>query len=226
MARVKFGGLISDISGSVGGGTFQRSNYGSVLRSKPIPIHTFSSAQIIIRQHINYLHAQWSELSSEERNQWNKYILFSNPTIKRDKAVLLSGHDLFIKYNMLRLCRSLAILTTPTYITMPEVPGISQIFRSGGSIFLALNDAIDPDDLSFLLKVSTPRHQSVSFSLKGCRNMSYISGGPTNWDFAASYSSVFGFVAEAGDFIHLSLQFFSKLAPIYLSPQVGSFEVQ
>ena len=112
MARIKYGPLISDIAGSVGGSTFQRSASGNTLRNKPIPIHTTSGSQLQVRQYMKMAHAAWLAMEITERQQWNQFVNYSTPKIKHDRAVIMSGHNLYLKYQVARLMAGLAIQDT------------------------------------------------------------------------------------------------------------------
>ena len=69
MARVKFGSLVTEISGSIGGSTFQRNSFGNTLRNKPNPIRSRTAAQLSIRQYMKQAHAGWTALTAAERQR-------------------------------------------------------------------------------------------------------------------------------------------------------------
>jgi hypothetical protein len=226
MARIKFGGIVSDISGSVGGSTFQRSNYGTSLRNKPSPIHRRSPSQVDIRYKLTQLHVAWRALTPAGRQQWNRFINFSGQTIRRDRAVLMSGHDLFIKYNLAKLMIGDAILTVPTYISMPTVPLLlSPWGYDVGMFYTWFEDAFDDDALFFIYKMTTPRLPSQSYSPRGLRFIP-INIDPTGLvDAYAGYLATFGFIPNAQGVIHTSLQWFSRVSPIFNAPITSVDEV-
>ena len=78
MARVKLSGLISDISGSVSGMTFQQSAGGLTLRKKPFPINVSSVSQLNQRALIRSIQNLWFELSQSDRDKWNYFLSWSN----------------------------------------------------------------------------------------------------------------------------------------------------
>jgi len=55
MARIKLSGILSEISGSVSGMTFQNSLSGLTLRKKPIPLNPKSQSQLNQRNSLTYL---------------------------------------------------------------------------------------------------------------------------------------------------------------------------
>lgn len=227
MARIKFGGIVSDISGSVGGSTFQKSLYGSILRNKPLPIHKRTFGQEVIRYHLQQLHAAWRTLTTPERIQWNRFINFSNQTIRRDSGVLMSGHDLFIKYNLIKLMIGDAILTVPTYISMPEVPvEEGTIGRDPIAMGWGLDDTYDEAAVFFIIKLTSPRLASRSFSRQGLRWIPVDYDGVAAINLYPAYPNIFGFVPPAGCYLHFTLQWFSRTAPLMNSPKSGTVLVE
>jgi hypothetical protein len=227
MARVKFGGIVSEISGSVGGSTFQKSLYGNTLRNKPIPIHKRTASQVNIRYFLQQLHAAWRTLDPDERTQWNRFINFSGQTIRRDSGVLMSGHDLFLKYNLAKLMIGDAILTIPTYTPMPEVPTHDgTIGRDVAAMGWALDDTYDDAALFFMLKLSSPRLASRSYSPQGLRWINCTLTGLAAIELYPVYPDVFGFIPPAGVYLHFSLQWFSRTAPVMNAAEVGTVLVE
>lgn len=218
MARIKFGGIVSDISGSVGGSTFQRSNYGVSLRNKPTGILKRSSSQTTIRQLLSELHAAWRALTPGERLMWQQFISFSSPTIRRDSGILLTGHDLFIKYNMFRRMNAFAMMETPVFASMPQTTYDPVVNLMGADLFLAFPDNIDHDSYWFVFKVTSPRLPSRSFSNRGLRFLKITPSTESNWDITALYVAAFGAAPLENDYVHLSVQFFSVVAPVFLAP--------
>lgn len=84
---VKFGSVITEGSGSLGGHTIQHSKGGMQLRTKPIPKKKPSAAQSLIRSYNPILQAGWRDLTDQQRARWND---FAHPT--------RAGHSLWMKY--------------------------------------------------------------------------------------------------------------------------------
>jgi hypothetical protein len=112
MARIKLSGILSEISGSVSGMTFQNSLSGLTLRKKPIPLNPKSQSQLNQRNSLTYLQNLWFELSQVDRNKWIYFISWSNQSQKHNTHLLLSGYQLFIKYQSARLIAGLPVLTS------------------------------------------------------------------------------------------------------------------
>ena len=179
----------------------------------------------MIRGYLQQLHAAWRSLTAAQRTQWNRFINFSNQTIRRDSGVLMSGHDLFIKYNLAKLMIGDSILSVPTYISMPVVPTVPEtdiIGSDGVDMVFSVESIYEETELFLLLQLSSPRIPSRSFSPLGLRNIPLTYDGSGSFAIATPYSAIFGFVPDHGVTLHYSFQWFSKLSPIFNAPIVGT----
>jgi len=221
MARIKYAGIISEASGSVGSATFQKSLYGNTLRSKPVSHKSGTASQLYCRALMMQCQYEWRALDSATRIQWDQFIAFSGQHIKADRGVLMSGHSLFLKYNFLRLLQRLAILTTPIYLSAPAWPSLTTISYNGGASWMLFNANLDTLQVYCTLKLSYKRLPSQAYSAQGLRYI-YPSSitGYYIW-LNGGYSSVFGAQFAVNDILHYQIQFWSRIAPILSSIQTG-----
>lgn len=226
MARVKYGGIVTDISGSVSGATFQRGIYGGTMRNKPNPIKSATPAQMLIRGYMMQLHYAWSDLDPADRTQWDRFISFSSASINRDKSILLSGHDLFLKYNLFRLLQDQEILTVPSYSPNPEYSNLHEIENDYGVLTFKLLAAIVGGIQFFNLKLSAPRKESLSFSKQGLRFIFCDTMGVVAYNITAAYLAVFGALPAVGAILHYSIRFYSLTAPVYSNSLTGITTIQ
>jgi hypothetical protein len=217
MARIKYGSLVTDIAGSIGGSTFQRSAYGNTLRSKPNPIRSVSSAQLNIRAFMKQAHQAWAAMSSNERQQWHQFTMFSNPSIKHDRNVHMSGHNLYIKYQVSRLTAGLAIQNTLQYISIPgwKYPDGFGIVAADALVIAVYGPAMSFNDVFAILKVSSPRPGSQSYNPHGLRYLSYVIEASINLTIYNSYLATFGFVPTESFYANVSYQVFHKDTPLF-----------
>lgn len=225
MARVKYGSLISEISGSIGSSTFQKSSYGNTLRTKPRPRRTQSDSQNVCRRYMSQLHIAWRSLTDDERRQWNQFISYSGQKILRDKNVLLTGHSLFLKYNFMRLFAHLAIMTVPVYQPLPVWPTTLDELAFDEGTMGAYFESADASNLALLVSASIPRNPSLRFSASGLR-MFYGTGEAAQpCNVYPAYNTVFGFTPAEGDTLHYTYQWFSMISPAYSAIFKGIIQV-
>jgi len=227
MARIQYASIVSEVSGSIGTATFQKSLYGNTLRSKPNPRKSSSIAQQYCRNLMMQLHQAWAALSDDQRRQWNQFVSFSSARINRDKSVLLTGHALFLKYNFFRLLSGLTVLSDFSYISIESFPLPEGIGTDGICAEIYYDTPFDGDLIWAVVKFSAPMKPSLSFTPSGLRYMY------SNWtgislsvlSFTQSYLDAFGAYPSVGQTVHFSSTFFSMLAPILSQEITGKFVV-
>lgn len=227
MARIKYGSLVTEISGSIGGSTFQRSSSGNTLRNKPNPIRSTSPAQLLIRQYMKQAHAAWLAMESVERLQWQQFTAYSTPKIKHDKHVIMSGHNLYLKYQVSRLLAGLAIQDTLSYIPMPTWYYPVSVLSDAPNIYLETDSPAEEPivDIFVIFMVSAPRRATRKFYPQGLRFCKCVGD---NWDgltFHTDYLANFGAIPSVGDILHYNYQVFSTVSPIFSNIRTGSLLV-
>ncbi|MBE3035886.1 MAG: hypothetical protein IMZ70_02215 [Candidatus Atribacteria bacterium] len=98
MARIKFGAIITEASGSLGGHTIQHSKGGMQIRTKPKPTESFNNLQYQIRRKIPCLQYSWKALSAIQKTTWDRYAVDHDIRAKKGDHEILSGHSIWMKY--------------------------------------------------------------------------------------------------------------------------------
>lgn len=225
MARVKFSPIVTDIAGSVGGVTFQRNKFGNTMREKPLPLNPATSAQYNVRQKMITIQQAWQDLTDAQRLQWKRFLDYSGQSINRNRSIKLSGHALYIKYQMYRLLTGMSLLTVLSYVPMPEVPVISYVKTEPDSLQLQFSDVCDHTEIFFLFFITSPRHASRASSKAGLLFMSIPVSSQLMYQFKTAYIDSFGVLPPVGSVVHYSLKFFSVLAPVYTGTIFGKITV-
>lgn len=122
MALIKFGGGVTQASGSIGGNTFARNRFGNYFRSRTKPVNPQSAGQSLIRSSLAYLAQYWNAtLTNSERGSWETYA-GSVPGLNRlGESVYLTGFNQFLRSNIIRLQNALSVIEAgPTVLTLPE----------------------------------------------------------------------------------------------------------
>lgn len=220
MARIKYGSLVSEISGSIGSATFQKSNFGNTLRTKPRSRRSGTPSQLSNRYLMMQLHQAWRALSDAQRQQWNQFIAYSGASINRDRGILLTGHSLFLKYNFLRLFAHMAIMTTPVYAPIKPWPILYEVAFDENTAVAYFSDDTYVDDVRVIFALSARRLPSLSFAKAGLRSFYNAGDSLSTCNLYPSYTSIFGAPPAVGQTLHYSFQFFSTVAPA-IGPRVS-----
>ena len=102
MAKVQFGGGVSNIQGSIAGNTFTRTKAGPAIRNKVKPNNPASPAQMVQRERITRLSKSWQALTEEERVSWNEAAKEQKTKGVCGNNIELTGHQYFVRVNSLR----------------------------------------------------------------------------------------------------------------------------
>ena len=123
MAVIKFGSIITDGRGSLGGSTIQSDRSGHIWRNKPLPLKSRSPAQSLIRSYNKTMQAGWRSLSEPNKRIWNDYPKINHIFNRSGEKHPLSGHSLWMKYQYAYLSNHIPFLSNPAnYLTEPLGP--------------------------------------------------------------------------------------------------------
>jgi len=102
MAKVQFGGGVSNIQGSIAGNTFTRTKAGPAIRNKVKPNNPASPAQMAQRELITRLSKSWQGLSEDDRKAWDTAAGEQKTKGVCGNNIELTGHQYFVRVNSLR----------------------------------------------------------------------------------------------------------------------------
>ena len=74
MAKIKFGAMMVDASGKLGGQVFAKNRGGAYIRTKTTPLNPQTSAQTAVRGVFASISSAWSGLTDDERNSFNNLV--------------------------------------------------------------------------------------------------------------------------------------------------------
>jgi hypothetical protein len=225
MARVKYGPLILDISGSIGSATFQKSLYGNTLRNRPRNTRAGTADQFKARNYMMQCQYAWRSMSAALRRQWNQFVAFSGQSINRDRGILTTGHALFLKWNYARLQAGFEIVTELIYKSAPAWPGIQYVFSIYPSCEVQFTTDLVTPNIYPTIFLSPPRPESRSFTSTGLRFM-FIDEIFENYAIINnSYQSKFGQSIIPDSFVSCKYQLFHLASPILSAVITGVFKV-
>jgi hypothetical protein len=219
MASIKYSSIISDISGSVGNVTFQRSRYSSIIRNKPSPGSQQTTRRLNSRIFFNQLLIAFQSLTQQQLAIL-KYCTTYNPIFtKKNKNSLLSPRSLFFKYNLIRLHAGLSIISDFNYNSLVQYPLSFNLFIEDDYLFLNFTDIpLVTDQLFFLLKLSKPHTSSNYFNVSQNKVIKAVFVDASTYDLTSSYNSVFFNLPAPGSFISYEIIFFHLNSIIFSMP--------
>jgi len=100
MSLIKYGGGITQMSGSIAGNVFARNRYGNYVRARTKPKNNKTPYQVTVRAVMAYLAHKWGNtLTAVQRTGWDLYAS-SVPMLNRlGESIYLSGMNHYIRSN-------------------------------------------------------------------------------------------------------------------------------
>ena len=122
MALVKYGGGISQLSGSIAGNVFSRNRSGAYVRPRTKPVNPRSARQETIRAILSYLAEYWhGDLTSDQRAAWEVYAAAVPMTNRLGETIYLTGYNHFIRSNsVVNTYGGATIDDAPVTLSLPE----------------------------------------------------------------------------------------------------------
>ena len=183
MALVKFGGGVTQMSGSIGGTTFARNRGGNYARARTKPINPNTGAQQLVRSALAQLTTRWSQtLTGVQRTAWNLYAANVVMTNRLGESINLSGYNHYIRSNAFLQAYSKTIVDAgPTIFEIPASDPLFTVTASEGAQQITVNfdDTMDWDneDNGYLIYYQgSPQNAQRNFFGGPWKLLSYTAG--------------------------------------------------
>lgn len=103
MAKIKFGMMMTDARGKLGGQVFSKNRSGAYVRTKVTPVNPRTTDQQANRSLLGSLSANWSGLTEAQRNAWNGAVESWQRTNVFGDLTKPTGKNLFTSLNKVLL---------------------------------------------------------------------------------------------------------------------------
>lgn len=110
---IKFGSIVTDGSGKLGGHIYSKNRGGNYIRTNQIPSNPRTPHQMLNRAYLTFLSQQWSSLTANQIAAWNEATHEFPRTNRFGDKKFLSGKNLFTSLNKNLLGVGLNILQYP-----------------------------------------------------------------------------------------------------------------
>jgi len=198
--KIKFGSLISDGRGKIGGHVASKNRAGAYLRTKVTPVNPRSASQILARQRLATPAIAWRGLTSAQRSQWNAAVgSFAGTDIFGDLRKP-TGFALYCRLNAnLALCSIAAISVPPLPLAVLSPTSLTLTQASGGATSLAYAPTPVPALHNMVVKMTAPVSPGKSFVKSEFRVISVVApAAATPFVATAAYATKFGGPGLAG----------------------------
>lgn len=125
MAKIKFGMMMTDARGKLGGQVFSKNRSGAYIRTKVTPSNPQTNAQAQVRSNLGTLSASWSTLTPAQIAGWNDAVNDWQSTDIFGDIKKPTGKNLFVKLNLNCLNNDLPVnVSAPQKIELANVSGV------------------------------------------------------------------------------------------------------
>ena len=193
MAKIKFGMMMTDASGKLGGQVFSKNRGGSYVRTKVTPTNPQTSAQSTIRGIFASISSRWSSLTDAQRASFNGYVQAYARTDIFGDLRNPSGKSLFQRLNQ---NLEISSQTQTDVCSSPvEVP-FANLTTASADVSTAaflVNYRGDLTGVKAIVWATPQMSQGTKFVKNQLRQIAVLDGGNTgSEDIWADYVAKFG----------------------------------
>lgn len=193
MAKIKFGAMMVDASGKLGGQVFAKNRGGSYIRTKTTPLNPQTSAQMGVRGLFASISSGWSSLTEQGRQSFNNLVTDYARTDVFGDTRNPSGKSLYQRLNQNLVISGQALISEcvlPSAVPFANL--VSAVLDSGaGTLNVETNG--DTTGATIVVWATPPLSAGTKFVKNKLRQLEYATGEDgAVIDIATSYIAKFG----------------------------------
>lgn len=198
--KAKFGAIVVDGRGKIGGHVASKNKAGAYFRTKVTPSNPRSNAQLAIRSALTANAQGWRALTESQRNAWNGAVGDFKKTNIFGDSHNPSGFNLFVRLNTtLANIGEAAITVPPAVASIGYCQGLSVAAdASAHTLILTFAEAI-PAGITAVVAATPQLSPGKNFVKSDLRIIGFIDAAETSpRDASADYTAKFGAVSTVG----------------------------
>lgn len=122
MSKIKWGAIVVDGRGKLGGHVFTKTKSGATMRTKVTPVNPQTAAQASARSRLGGNSQAWASLNEEQRSGWNALASETSKTNIFGDQYFPSGKNLFTSVNNnLVMTGSGVLVDAPRFTELPFI---------------------------------------------------------------------------------------------------------
>lgn len=207
--KLKFGALVVDGRGKIGGHVASKNRAGSYLRTKVTPVNPQTGYQGQVRNLFTTLSQGWRGLTQAQRDAWNAAVSDYARTDIFGDLKNPTGFNLYQRLNNnLNSIGESTISSPPLPESVGEIVATSLTAEDGTvaeSLSVALENAV-PADTTVKIFATAPQSAGRSFVKSQYRQIGTLAAAATSpADILSEYQARFGSTGEVGQKIFVKL---------------------
>ena len=214
MARIKMSSLFSEVSGSLGNVTFQKSKSSLIMRNKPRNTRTRTVSQFSALNYMRLAQAAYKVLTAANIKLISQYIIYNNVKIKKDTNVLITARQLFLKWCFYILQSAEAFVFGVVFDPSYFIYGYPLVTSLGGvGLVLTPNSAQADPDYFFAIYISSPQPPGTVCIPSRCRYIPITKSTDSTFDIAQAYLDIYGNLPLSGQNLYYRIVSFRYSTP-------------
>jgi len=206
--KIKFGSIVTDGRGKIGGHVASKNRSGAYIRTKVTPVNAQTTAQTNVRNRFSGFSQGWAALTEAQRAAWNAAVASYARTDIFGDLKNPTGFNLFQRLN-----NNLAVCGV-AQISDPPVPesvgtctaGVLTYAVGTPALSLALSNAV-PADTEMKVFATAPMSAGKSFVKAEFRLITTLAAAATSpANLLTAYQTKFGSVGAVGQKISVKLE--------------------
>ena len=205
--KLKFGAIVTDGRGKIGGHVASKNRAGAYLRTKVTPSNPQSVAQVQARSILASLSQTWQALTDSQRSGWNEAVKEWGTTDIFGDIKKPSGINLFVKLNA-----NLISVGFPQVLDVPQKMEVPSVIITSANLIISNDDvSINFDSsaangLTALIRATPTLSNGVSFVKSQFRVIGNGVVFGNTVDLMGAYNAKFG-TPSVGANIYANVQF-------------------
>jgi hypothetical protein len=193
MAKIKFGMMMTDASGKLGGQVFSKNRGGSYVRTKGIPTNPQTTAQMNIRGIFASLSSAWSALTEDQRKTFNNFVGDYGKTDVFGDIRNPSGKNLFQQLNQNLSVTGQTLINNCVAPSAVPFANISDVIIGISGQEIEVNTLGVTTDSKILVFATPSMTQGTTFVKNKLRSIGSFTGGDSVvLDVRSAYIAKYG----------------------------------
>src|SRR4030066_216535 len=208
-AKIKFGMMMTDARGKLGGQVFSKNKGGAYVRTKVTPANPQTSYQLAVRAALASISQSWKGLVQASRDAWNGAVGNFKITDIFGDVKILSGSQLYTKLNLNLTNAGQALITTPPLPQGAQTVTIDSVAsdNSSNTVIITAGGAV-PVGHTALVFATPAVSPGREFLKNEYRLIEAVAGGTVSpYAVSAAYNSKFGAVGAVGQRVGVKVLF-------------------
>src|SRR5689334_2939735 len=225
--KVKFGSIITDGRGHLGGHVYSKNHWGNFARTKVTPANPMTGAQTFVRSNFKVIQFAWKGLSVADQALWQAATIDYPKTDFSGTVYFLTGYNLFIMLNIPFLRYTGGLMTVPPTNTIPttDLAGVFTGSFFGGALTYDFDVPVPNDGYQIQISMTRTLSNGVNYVSTELRIIdTQVEVGQGNIDLYTPWTLHYGLtVPSSGQAVFLKLQVVNHNTGDYGIPLIKKF---